>query len=122
VGYQSFKDLRVWQEAKDLATNIYQITAQGSFSKDFGFKDQIQRASVSIPSNIAEGHERGSDKEFIRYLMIAKGSVAELRTQIDIAKEIGYIDTAVFNNIEEQCNKIGAMLTKLIQSRRCKAI
>ncbi|MFN3480677.1 MAG: four helix bundle protein [Thermodesulfovibrionales bacterium] len=118
MGYQNFKELKVWQEAKVLAVDIYKLTAQGKFSKDFGLKEQIQRSSVSIASNIAEGYECNSDKDFIRFLMIAKGSLGELRTQLEIAKEIDYIDENLFNDFESRCNKIGAMLTKLIQSRR----
>jgi four helix bundle protein len=65
MAYESFKELRVWQEAKALAIEIYKITAQGNFSKDYGLKDQLQRAAVSVASNIAEGYERNSDKDFI---------------------------------------------------------
>jgi four helix bundle protein len=118
MGYQNFKELKVWQEAKMLAIDIYKLTSQGKFLKDFGLKEQIQRSSVSIASNIAEGYERNSDKDFIRFLLIAKGSLAELRTQLEIAKEIDYINEMAFNDFEGRCNKIGAMLTKLIQSRR----
>ncbi len=116
-GYQSFKELKVWQEARTLAVRIYKITSSGALSRDFGFRDQIRRAAISIPSNIAEGYERGTDKEFIRYIMIAKGSIAELRTQLEIAKEIDYLDSQIYDELENLCNKIGAMLTKLIRAR-----
>src|SRR4030066_2407190 len=118
MGYQSFKDLVVWQEAKKLAVEIYKLTSDGKFSKDYGLKGQIQRSAVSIASNIAEGYERNSNKEFIRFLLIAKGSNAELITQLEIAKDVGYINQDVFAAIENQINKIGAMLTKLIMSRK----
>jgi four helix bundle protein len=118
MGYQNFKELRVWQEAKSLAVAIYKTTSDGKLSKDYGLRDQLQRSSISIASNIAEGYERNSDAEFMRFLFIAKGSLAELRTQIDIAKEIGYINQEIFGALESDCNKIGAMLTKLIRSRR----
>ncbi len=78
----------------------------------------MNRSSVSIVSNIAEGYERNSNKDFIRFLMIAKGSLAELRTQLEIAREIDYINEIIFDDLESRCNKIGAMLTKLIHSRR----
>jgi four helix bundle protein len=78
--YQSFRELRVWQEAKKLAVEIHKRTASGSLSKDFGLKDQMQRAVVSIASNISEGFERKSDAEFIRFLYISKGSLSELIT------------------------------------------
>ena len=77
----------------------------------------MRKAAVSIASNIAEGYERGSDKDFIRFLLIAKGSLSELRTQFEIAKEITYVNDETFEKLEEHCNKIGAMLSKLIKSR-----
>ena len=76
----------------------------------------MQRAAVSIASNIAEGYERNSDKEFIRFLLIAKGTISELRTQLEIATDIKYVTQVKFNLIEEKCIKIGSMLTRLIQS------
>ena len=118
MGYQSFKELRVWQEAKGLAVEIYKQTAKGKLSRDYGFKDQMQRASVSIASNIAEGYERNSNKDFVRFLFISKGSLSELRTQLEIANEIGYFGHDTFDILENRCNKIGAMLTKLIKSRK----
>lgn len=126
MGYQNFKELRVWQEAKSLAVEAYKITAKGALAKDYGLKDQIQRSAVSIPSNIAvsipsniaEGYERNSNKDFIRFLMIAKGSIAELRTQLEIAMEIGFVDQKDYDAADNRCNMIGAMLTKLIKSRK----
>ena len=73
-----FQDLKVWQRAKDLAVYIYKLTGKGAFSKDFSLRDQIRRATVSIPSNIAEGDDIGSDKQAIRHFYIAKGSAAEV--------------------------------------------
>ena len=118
MGYQEFKELRVWQEAKQLAVQIYKITTTARFSKDYGLQDQVQRAAVSVASNIAEGYEKNSNKDFVRYLLIAKGSLAELRTQLEIALEIGYIDKKVFESVEDQCKKITAMVIKLIKARR----
>ena len=86
-----FRELKVWQRAKDLAVYIYRHTAIGEFSKDYGLRDQIRRASVSMPSNIAEGDELGTDKQSIRFFHIAKGSSAEVFTQAIIALEIGYL-------------------------------
>jgi four helix bundle protein len=110
--------LRVWQEAKGLAIKLYEVTAKGELSRDYGLRDQIQRSAVSIPSNIAEGYERNSDKDFVRFLLIAKGSLSELRTQLEIAQGIGYLGQRVFEDFETQCGKLGAMLTKLIKSRK----
>jgi len=118
MSYQEFKELRVWQEAKQLAIRIYKITANTQFSKDFGLRDQVRKAAVSVASNIAEGYEKNSNKDFVRYLLIAKGSLAELRTQLEIALEIGYIDKKVFEKAEDQCKKITAMVIKLIKARR----
>ena len=117
MGYQNFKELRVWQEAKNLSITVYKLTENGKFSKDYSLRDQVRRAAVSIASNIAEGYERNSDKDFIRFLLIAKGSLAELRTQLEIAKEITYMNDETFEKLEEHCNKIGAMQSKLIKSR-----
>jgi len=87
----NFRKLFVWQKAKDLSVNIYKLTNSGPFIKDFGLKDQVRRSSVSIPSNIAEGDNLDTDKQSIRHFFIARGSTAELRTQLIISLEIGYI-------------------------------
>ena len=118
MAYQDFKELRVWQEGKQLAIEVYKITGNARFSKDYGLRDQVQRAAVSIASNIAEGYERNSHKDFVRYLLIAKGSLSELRTQMEIALEIGHIDENVFEQIEGRCKKITGMLINLIKARR----
>jgi four helix bundle protein len=112
-----FRELIVWQRAKDLAVYMYRHTAIGEFSKDYGLRDQIRRASVSIPSNIAEGDELGSDKQSIRYFYTAKGSSAEVLTQAIIAREIDYLPEETFSHIENECQSISKMLNKLIQSR-----
>lgn len=120
MGYQSFRELRVWQEAKKLAVEVYRLTESSCLARDFGLKGQMQRAAVSIASNISEGYERRSDADFLRFLHMAKGSLSELITQLEISKEVGLIAVEFFQPLEEQCAKVGAMLTKLIQSRRSK--
>ncbi len=112
-----FQNLRVWQTAKEIAVRIYSLTDSKNFTKDFGLKDQIQRASVSIASNIAEGDELGSDKQSVRHFFIAKGSAAELITQLIIAYEIGYIEEPIKDQLVDECDKISAMLSKLIAAR-----
>jgi len=112
-----FKKLRVWNDGIELAANIYHITKQNLFVKDFGLSNQIQRAVVSISSNIAEGDERGSNKEKVYFFNIAKGSTAEVITQLHIAHRIGYIEDNVFEKLEDQAEKIRASLKKLIQSK-----
>jgi four helix bundle protein len=112
-----FKDLKVWQRAKDLAVYVYRITDKGKFEKDFSFKDQIRRASVSIPSNVAEGDELDTNKQAIKFFYIAKGSSAEVLTQAIIAREIGYIQENSFTHIEDECKAISGMLSRLIAVR-----
>jgi four helix bundle protein len=113
----NFKELRVWQKAKDLAVNIYKLTDSGSFIKDFGLKDQMRRSSVSIPSNIAEGDTLDTDKQSTRHFFIARGSAAELITQLVISLEIGYIPKNKYEEFDKKCDEISAMLTALIKHR-----
>jgi len=116
----NFQELRVWQNAKTLAVNIYKVTQSPVFAKDFGLKDQIQRSAVSIPSNIAEGDELETNKQSVKHFFIAKGSSAELRTQIIIAHEIGYLSQMEADKLTDECRKISIMLSKLIHSRSMK--
>ena len=117
MGRNGFKGLKVWQRGKDLAVFVYQITNRDDFKKDYGLRDQIRRAAVSIPSNVAEGDERETDKEAVRYFFIAKGSSAEVLTQGIIAAEVGYIDEKTFADLDQRCTEISGMLSKLIASR-----
>ena len=93
---ERFEDLIAWQKARELTKRIYHISREGAFSKDFGLSSQIQRASVSIMSNIAEGFERGGRGEFHQYLSMAKASCAELRSQLYVALDNGYISRTSF--------------------------
>jgi len=112
-----FRDLEVWQLAMELVVYIYRLTNSGQFSKDFDLKNQIRRAAVSIPSNIAEGDESGTNKQSIRYFNIAKGSSAEVQTQAEIANRIGYIMQDEFNHIINHCELISKKLANLIKYR-----
>ena len=112
-----FQDLKVWQRAKDLAVYVYRLTSEGAFLKDYGLRDQMRRAAVSTPSNIAEGDELGTDKQAVRYFYTAKGSSAELLTQAIIALEVGYLKKENFDHMETECRGISGMLTRLIQAR-----
>jgi four helix bundle protein len=114
----NFQELKVWQRAKDLAVFIYKMTNDGHFAKDYGLRDQIRRAAVSIPSNIAEGDELGTNKQAINFFHTAKGSTAEVQTQAIVAREIGYIDEKIYDQITEDCSAISAMITRLIQARK----
>lgn len=115
-----FRELKVWQRAKNFAVFIYKITNEGPFSKDFGLKDQIRRAAVSIASNIAEGDEQDTNRQSIRCFYIAKGSSAEVLTQATIAHDISYLSSEVYDQIAEECEAISSMLMRLIQSRSPK--
>ena len=112
-----FKELRVWNDAVELVEKIYLITQEQAFSKDFALRDQIRRAAISIPSNIAEGDERGTTREAIHFFHIAKGSAAEVITQLNIAYRIGYMNIETLQVLENQTEKIRASIKKLIQSR-----
>jgi four helix bundle protein len=113
-----YENLKVWHRAVDLAVSIYKLTGiNKSFVKDFGLKDQIQRSSVSISSNISEGDELGTDKQAIRQFFIAKGSAAELNTQLTISYKIGYLTEDESKYYLNECKAISSMLTNLIKSR-----
>ncbi|MBF0558101.1 MAG: four helix bundle protein [Nitrospirae bacterium] len=117
MGKGGFQSLKVWQKSRELAVHIYQITNEGAFNKDFGLRDQIRRAVISIASNIAEGDERETDKEAVRYFYIAKGSSAEVLTHIIIAYDVGYLQQEIFKELEQRCIDISSMLSKLISAR-----
>src|SRR5213080_503771 len=91
---ERFEDLIAWQKARQLTKRVYLASREGPFAQDFGMCNQIRKSALSVPSNIAEGFERGSRAQFQHFLTIAKGSCAELRTQLYIAHDVGYIDEA----------------------------
>jgi len=105
-----FEELIAWQKARGLASAIYHLTSQGSFSKDFGLRDQIQRAAVSVMSNIAEGFERGGQAEFHQFLVIAKASCAELRAQLYLALDVGYIDQEEFDETMKLAEEVARLV------------
>ena len=111
---ESFEDIVSWQKARILNLEIYKITNGVNFTKDFGLKDQIRRASISIMSNIAEGFERNGTKEFIQFLSIAKASCGEVRCQLYIAVDLGYIDKSEFDVLYEQCKNISKLISGFI--------
>jgi four helix bundle protein len=115
-----FEDLVCWQEATSLAVEIYAVSRNGNFRRDFGFRDQLRRSAVSIAFNIAEGKERETVPEFIRYLYIAKGSAGELKTQIIIARQIGYVEQDCAKNLRQRVEKVSAMLGALIKTLKRK--
>lgn len=113
-----FTQIEVWQKAKNIAVSIYSITANQKFVKDFDLINQIRRSAISIPSIIAEGEESGSNPQSIRFFNIAKASIAELKTQLIISKEIGYLQDSIFNDLYTEACQISAMLHKIIAYRK----
>jgi four helix bundle protein len=110
-----FEDLESWKKARKLTNRVYEATAAGSFTRDFGLKDQIRRASISILSNIAEGFERGGDNEFLQFLAIAKGSCGEVRAQLYIAVDQGYLSQDLFERLLNNADEIGRMISGLMK-------
>ena len=113
--FKSFEEIDAWISGREMVGMIYKATSSGAFSKDWGFKDQIQRAAISICSNIAEGYGRRGNKEFVSFLWIAKGSCAEVASQLYHAKDLGYLAKEVFHELYEMASKISAELYGLIK-------
>ena len=110
---ERFEDLIAWQKSRELTKKIYKITEQERFSKDFGLKNQIQRASVSVMSNIAEGFDRFRPNEFHQFLSIAKGSCAEVRSQLYIAFDIGYLKENEFYELKSKAEEVSKIINGL---------
>ena len=108
-----FEDLAVWKKAKELSLAIYRVTNGGRFSRDLALKDQIRRAAISVMSNVAEGFERYSRSEFRHFLSIARGSASEVRSQLHLAHELGYVAEPDFASQLELCLEISRMLAAL---------
>ncbi|MEY2497274.1 MAG: hypothetical protein QOD12_830 [Verrucomicrobiota bacterium] len=113
MAYQSFEDLEVWQRSCRLTADIFKAFQR---CKEFTIKDQIQRAALSIPSNVAEGAERGSNKDFAHFLNIAKGSCGELRTQLYIARKLDFVAKAESEKLVAESKELSAMLEGLRRS------
>src|SRR6266513_1756261 len=107
MAFQSFENLEVWQRGCRLAVNFFK---QFSSCRNFTMQDQVQRAALSVPSNVAEGYERNSNKEFVRFLNIAKGSCGELRTQLYISRKLSFLSKAEFDQLVRESREISAML------------
>ena len=107
---ERFEDLIAWQKARELTRTVYEVTRQGDFAKDFGLSGQIQRAAVSIMSNIVEGFERGGRGEFHQFLSTAKASCAEVRPQLYVALDVGYLDEESFDSLMEQAEEVARIL------------
>lgn len=113
MGVDRFEDLIAWQKARQLAQRIYRITRNGDFAKDFGLAGQIQRAAVSVVSNIAEGFERTSLQESRHFLSNAKGSCGEVRAQLYVALDLGYVNETVCRQLLSQAEEVSRIISGL---------
>jgi four helix bundle protein len=113
--FKRFEEIECWKRARELTRRIYEITGEPAFARDFGLKDQIRRASVSVMSNIAEGYDRSGTAEFVHFLSTAKGSAAEVRCQLYVAADQGYIQDNHFTELNALAVEIGSMLAGLMK-------
>ncbi len=121
---ERFEDLIAWQKARRLTRAVYQVSRRGAFAKDFGLSGQIQRAAVSIMSNISEGFERGGRGEFHQFLSIAKASCAEVRSQLYVAFDVGYLNQDEFDHLLDQAEEVarivGGLRVSVQKQRKAK--
>lgn len=115
---EGFRDLIVWQKAYSFALGVYKATRDFPKTEIYGITNQIHRAAISIPANIAEGYERQHRKEYIQFLMIAKGSLGEVETYLMLAKDLGYLTEDQYNELQGQRQEAGKLLRGLINSLR----
>jgi four helix bundle protein len=111
-----FEDLIAWQKARELANSVYSVTREPMFAKDFALSSQIRRAAISVMSNTAEGFERSTTKEFLRFLHIAKASCAEVRSHLTIARDIGYLKEPEYRRIKMKAVEVSRILAGLCAS------
>lgn len=113
--FTRFEDIAAWQQARSLVREIYRVSNEGYFKKDFALRDQIRRSSLSIGSNIAEGFARRTNREFAYFLYVSHGSLAEVQTQLYVALDIEYIDRKKFLTLYDHCDRISRMVMALIK-------
>jgi len=109
----SFRELQVWQRGMQIVEAVYRISGVFPKAEAYGLTNQVRRAAVSVPSNLAEGHARASTKEYLRHVSVARGSLAELETQLEIAVRLNYVDETRMNPIREQCDHLSRQLYQL---------
>src|SRR5512132_230357 len=114
MAVKQFEDLEVWQEARRLTQTVYRLTKAEKFSKDFALRDQVQRAAVSVMSNIAEGFERGGNQEFIQFLYVAKASCGEVRSQLYVALDQSYVAPKDCDDASKSFRRLSIMISNLI--------
>ncbi|MBA7659691.1 MAG: four helix bundle protein [Calditrichaeota bacterium] len=112
--FRSFEEIEAWKKARELTYEIYTVTSAGHFAKDLALRDQIRRASVSIMSNISEGYERGGNKEFIQFLSVAKGSAGEVRSQLYVANDQGYLTKSEFDRLSGLAAEVSQIINGLM--------
>jgi four helix bundle protein len=112
---ERFEDIDAWKKARDLTKSVYQITSTGEFARDFALRDQLRRATISVISNIAEGFERGGDKEFLQFLSLAKGSCGEVRAQLYVALDQSYITDTQFQELCGEVMLVSRLLAGLMK-------
>jgi four helix bundle protein len=120
--FQKFEDIEAWQKARELTREIYRISSDGVFSRDFGLRDQMRRASVSVMSNIAEGFERCGTGELMQFLSMAKGSAGEIKSQLYVAHDQKYIDRESFDKLFNSACEISKMINGLMNYIRSSQI
>ncbi len=108
---EKFEDIIAWQKARVLTRDVYSCAKNGAFARDFGLRDQIQRASASTMANITEGFERGGDREFIQFLSNSKGSCGEVKSHLYVALDQNYIEQVRFNTLYEQASEVGRLIS-----------
>ena len=120
--FKTFEEIDAWKKARELTKRIYAVSGTGDFAKDFGLKDQIRKASVSIMSNIAEGYDRSGTGEFVQFLAIAKGSTAEVTSQLYVALDQDYVDQGIFAELRGLAMETGNMIGGLMKYLRRSGI
>ena len=116
MAVQSYKELLAWQKAMDLVVEVYQATANFPRDERFGLTNQLRRASVSVPSNIAEGQGRGPTQDFVRFLCIARGSVQEVDTQLTLATRLGFLTQTEYDRVASLIVEVAKLINGLIRS------
>ena len=116
VTIKRFEEIRAWQQARELSRMVYSLTSHGGISKDYGLRDQLQRAAVSVGSNIAEGFARSGNREFAKFLWIANGSAAEVQSQAYTAMDIGYFSQEQFSQVYDKAETCSILVYRFIKT------
>ncbi len=115
ASFERFEDIEGWKKERELTRSVYQMSAVDKFSRDYGLRDQVRRAAVSIMSNIAEGFERGGNKEFQHFLAVAKGSAGEVRSQLYVALDAAFINQEQFDHVSHLAIETGRLIAGLMK-------